>query len=170
MRKRILAVTLGVLLAVGLTACGGGGSPTASTPSIPSVDGRYNVVFTDTLTRLYDGAQVVFQCGGFVELRGSQTFTGSFAVTHGHGCTTVSGTITNGRQQVGGAVTFNTDMGNQTDVTLEMLAAMGCAVTSSSQGYSGTIIGGRLAASASGTIQCVVDGTIRLDSEIEGAR
>jgi hypothetical protein len=173
MTKRLLAATFAALLSLGLVACGGGssGSPTAaSAPTVPSVSGHYDVVFVDTLTRLYDGATIVLQCGGFVELSGTQSFSGSFAITHGDGCTPASGTILNGRQQLGGAVSFNTEMGNQADVTLELLSAMGCALTSSSQGYSGTIIGGRLTATASGTIQCVSDGTIRMDSRIEGSR
>jgi len=109
---RLAAPALGLALAIGLSACGGGSeSPTSVTPP-PDVTGPYFLQWTLQVLRKSDGFQTQFQCYGQMTLGQSAATASTSSVsgfaTVNSGCAPESYDL-RGSVSSGGAIEFDTN-------------------------------------------------------------
>ena len=133
--RSIFAALLGI--ALGSTACGGGGGDNDPTgPPAANVVGHYSITHTGTLA----GLETPFVCPGDLDITNQtgNAFSGTISITATEECQgiagsgNVSGTVTSG-----GAIDFTISISNLEDI----LETIGCNIVGGDPTFTGLLLG-----------------------------
>lgn len=179
MNRLTSALRSGALCMVLISAClggslsckGGGESPTDPGSGAPDIRGTYTSSrFLTVRVTPQSGAPVTLTCPGrlTVATQVGGRFSGSMIWGPGGDCTQINSFDIVGDVQAGGAVAHGATRPGGTEG--DWAGALGCRLVAADRAFTGAVTGRRFTSASSATIDCVSDGRLRFDIQIDGQR